>query len=71
MRNKQSSKVFSKLKKISQNKKSTQLGNNFNAVQSMMTNCTLNAAQKYGQQANYGYRLGADATPTLEGLIVK
>jgi hypothetical protein len=42
--------------------------NNFHVVQNMITNTTLNVAQKYGQQANLGYRLDTDATPTLEGL---
>ena len=42
--------------------------NNYNVVQNMLTNCSLNVAQKYGQQANLGFRLDYDGTPTMEGL---
>lgn len=41
--------------------------NNFNQVAHILTNCTLDVAQKYGMQSAYGYS-GTGAVPSLEEL---
>lgn len=41
--------------------------NNYNQVAHILTNCTLDVAQKYGMQSAYGYT-GVAAVPTLEEL---
>jgi len=41
--------------------------NNYNQVAHILTNCTLDVAQKYGMQSSYGYT-GVLSVPTLEEL---
>lgn len=48
--------------------------NNYGMVQNMITNCTLNVAQKFGLQSGYGYRVDSVAAQapnmqTLDGRI--
>ena len=45
--------------------------NNYGMVQNMVTNCTLNVAQKFGLQSGYGYKADNTVTaqvPNLQGL---
>lgn len=39
---------------------------NYNVVSNMLTNLTLNVAQKYGLQSSYGYRVDGDVVPNME-----
>jgi hypothetical protein len=41
--------------------------NNYNMVQNMLTNCTLNIGQKYGLQSGYGYK-SVGTVPTMDEL---
>ena len=38
---------------------------NYNVVSNMLTNLTLNVAQKYGLQSSYGYRVDGDVVPNM------
>jgi hypothetical protein len=40
--------------------------NNYNVVQNLIVNTTLNVAMKYGLQSSYGFRCDNDVTPSLE-----
>jgi hypothetical protein len=41
---------------------------NYNVVQNMLTNCTLNVAQKYGLQSAYGFKTDNNVVPSLDEL---
>ena len=40
--------------------------NNYNVVQNMIVNTTMNVAQKYGLQSSYGWRTDNDVVPSME-----